>query len=162
MDVDTYIHDEVTRQKSTDFGGFRAAMLAAKNSRVGFDLDSWTTFAAFVCSLAYNVDRTMNTYHSGTTLHNLRRSHVGFMDGGTAAPAVEVPERFNRWCVLTYPLLEPGVELTGGEIDFIIKQLLQIHPWLDGNGRTASILRNWMLGTLDDPTPLPYYFGQEN
>ena len=36
-------------------------------------------------------------------------------------------------------------DLTPEEVDECIIALLQIHPWVDGNGRTASILRNWML-----------------
>jgi hypothetical protein len=43
-----------------------------------------------------------------------------------------------------------------------IKGLLDIHPWADGNGRTASIVRNWMCGTLGDPTPLPFYYGEHD
>lgn len=45
------------------------------------------------------------------------------------------------------------------QVDERIKHLLDIHPWQDGNGRTASILRNWLLRQLDTPEPLPYYYG---
>ena len=51
-------------------------------------------------------------------------------------------------------------ELFGSE-EGLIKALLDIHPWADGNGRTASILRNWVYGKLDDPEPLPYYYGDK-
>jgi fido (protein-threonine AMPylation protein) len=30
-----------------------------------------------------------------------------------------------------------------------------IHPWRDGNGRTGSILHNWLCSTLDEPIHPP-------
>ena len=41
-----------------------------------------------------------------------------------------------------------------------IRQFLVIHPFVDGNGRTALVLYNWLLGTLDDPQKYPDYFGE--
>lgn len=37
------------------------------------------------------------------------------------------------------------------------KAYLDIHPELDGNGRTASLLMNIKDGTLKDPRDLPYF-----
>ncbi len=161
MDTTQYVIDECDRQEATNYDDFQAAMDAAKKSRIGFDIDSPETLGHFVCHLANKVDPA-NTYHAGTDLRNLRTSHVGFRDGGTAAPTHEVPERFQRWCNLAYVVVtnDSWVESFSDDVDIIIKMLLEIHPWKDGNGRTASILRNWMLGTLDAPQPLPYYFGQ--
>lgn len=34
-------------------------------------------------------------------------------------------------------------------------EFLKIHPFPDGNGRTAAIIYNWMKGTLDHPIDLP-------
>lgn len=45
-------------------------------------------------------------------------------------------------------------------VDEFVKELLRIHPWADGNGRTASVVWNWMNDSLEDPKPLPYYFGE--
>jgi hypothetical protein len=52
--------------------------------------------------------------------------------------------------------------LSEDQVDYYTRRLLEIHPWIDGNGRTASILRNWLLSTLEEPTDLPFYFGEGN
>lgn len=36
-----------------------------------------------------------------------------------------------------------------------IKEFLDIHPFTDGNGRTAWVLFNKLNGTMDNPLPLP-------
>lgn len=64
----------------------------------------------------------------------------------------DFPSRFERWVCLAETAEVQDVEM-------IVKMFLDIHPFADGNGRTASILRNRMLGTLNDPTPLPFYYG---
>lgn len=38
-----------------------------------------------------------------------------------------------------------------------LKQFLFIHPFVDGNGRTAWVLYQMLKGTLEDPLPLPYF-----
>lgn len=43
-------------------------------------------------------------------------------------------------------------------VDQFIAALLRIHPYEDGNGRLAFVLRNWLLGALGQPEPLPDYF----
>lgn len=43
--------------------------------------------------------------------------------------------------------------------DIAIREFLVIHPFVDGNGRMAWLLRTWMLYQWDDPEPLPDYFG---
>lgn len=43
--------------------------------------------------------------------------------------------------------------------DDYIKDFLDIHPFVDGNGRVASLLWNHAKNTLLDPEPLPYFYG---
>lgn len=46
--------------------------------------------------------------------------------------------------------------------DRVIKEFLDIHPFSDGNGRLAWLLRVWMLDQWDNPQPLPNYYGESN
>jgi hypothetical protein len=159
MDLIDYIYDECQRQHVGNYGDFATGWQIARDRE---SVGSWQEFAIFVMRIARAVDYA-NLYRPGEG-ENLRTSHVGFMHGGSAAPAGEVRERFDRWCEFTHEWLRDWGPMVDGlqppyEIDSLIKQLLDIHPWADGNGRTASILRNWMLRQLDDPEPLPFYYG---
>lgn len=46
------------------------------------------------------------------------------------------------------------------QVEEFTYELLSIHPFGDGNGRTASLIRNWLLGTLETPSDLPFYFNE--
>ena len=160
MDLINYIYDECHRQHVTNYGDFADSWDWAKKN-TGQPFLNPTQFGTFVQELANKCEPNVNAWRNVAygTHDNLRTSHVGFMYGGNAAPVGEVRERFHRWCEGTYQLLtmEYDCSVKAQDIDSLIRALLQIHPWADGNGRTASILRNWMLGTLDNPTPLPDY-----
>lgn len=143
--IHEYIRSEVERQHSTNYQG----MVDAYNYLMNRDsLDE-----ASLQAVAHFVESDVNAM-----CNNYRTSHVGFYNGGSAAPAGEVRPRMNRWWYLIDEIIYPGssdVEY----VDVCVKQLLQIHPWADGNGRTASLLRNFWLGKIavNVPEPLPYY-----
>lgn len=44
------------------------------------------------------------------------------------------------------------------EPSVFVFEFLTIHPFLDGNGRTAAILLNWLCKRMGNPLPLPDYF----
>ena len=51
--------------------------------------------------------------------------------------------------------------MDGATVDEFVRTFLVIHPFVDGNGRCAAILHNYLNGTLDAPQPLPIYFGEK-
>jgi len=168
MNTEEYIKFEVERQGSTKFVDFSIAVQYASlgpSFELGESLDipMAKTFENFVMTIAELVEPELNDMSMAAALKgegNLRKTPVSFATGGTAASPADVPHQFHRWAVTwTEGILRPQEQPTEEEVDWSIKSLLQIHPWVDGNGRTASILRNWMLGTLDNPTALPYFFG---
>lgn len=54
-------------------------------------------------------------------------------------------------------LMQTLLENQDADTDGWIKQFLEIHPFADGNGRCASLLRNIRERTLLHPTDLPHY-----
>lgn len=76
---------------------------------------------------------------------------VTFSDGGSAGHWREIPSALSRM----YDNLDRDTDP-----DEFTKALLQLHPRLDGNGRVAFIIHNWLSGTLDNPHPLPDHFGE--
>ena len=151
MDVEEYIHDEVVRQKSNNFDEFRKAYEYAysytpENLPQG-DL------GRFVQEIAWYVEPDINYWCNRPTIGytTLRVTEVGFANGGSAAKAVDVPHQFDRLMNFWSPDFSPE------DVEVWIKSLLETHPWQDGNGRTGSLLRNWLLGQMSDPEPLPYY-----
>lgn len=159
-----YICHEVIRQHSTQFDEFHDALGYAE----GCDMKNIAALplgiGMFACTIAKLIDPDVNVVtHHPHAFYNLRTSHVGFDHGGKACPTAEVAHRFDRLMNMWSPALCEPIQGDGytidptPDVDRWIKSLLDIHPWQDGNGRTASILRNWMLNQLHNPVPLPYY-----
>lgn len=78
-----------------------------------------------------------------------------FNQGSPAINADLIPNAMEKWHDWAY---RDGKSPEFTEV--VIKEFLEIHPFEDGNGRIASLLYNYLKGTLDDPIPLPYYFEQ--
>lgn len=152
MKISDYIESECERQHTTKCAEMMSAFAMAYDATV----PGIPSMKKFIQAIAYHVEPELNVWykvrcHGRQVYSCLRRSHVGFDHGGTACPTAEVPDRFAR-TVSMY-----DVDMNSAEVDLWIKSLLQIHPFVEGNGRTFSILRNWCLGTMADPQPLPYY-----
>ncbi len=77
---------------------------------------------------------------------------VVFENGGSAENPQNIPAAMSRAILWGTPV----------SYDFHgwyqwVKVFLKIHPFEDGNGRMASLLFNWGMGTLKEPIPLPFY-----
>lgn len=83
---------------------------------------------------------------------NFRTTPVTFPDHSVAPPANLVRESITR----LIDLLDD--HLPSDQIDKWIKDFLDIHPFTDGNGRTAWVLRTWLLNEWAAPSPLPNYY----
>ncbi len=80
-----------------------------------------------------------------------RTTPVAFAHGGHASKASTIPDAMPR-------LISHGPPKDDfGWWYLWIKDFLKTHPFQDGNGRIASLLFNWGMGTLNEPFPLPYY-----
>jgi hypothetical protein len=79
-----------------------------------------------------------------------RQVPVTFRDGGEAAHHSTVSGVIVRMWAALDESTDP---------DEFVKAFLDVHPFKDGNGRTAWVLYNWLRGTLDAPDPLPDYYG---
>lgn len=86
-----------------------------------------------------------------TGKYGFRSTPVYFSTGGTALKAALIHDALNT--LLNYQPQLGNLQ----EVMPWIKRFLEIHAWDDGNGRGASLLFNYFLGTLDTPLPLPFY-----
>lgn len=100
-----------------------------------------------------------------TNRNGFRYTPVTFRNGGTSANPTEIPRLMETLCKGINEFktedgeLEFSPSLRMSAIDFLVKQFLWIHPFADGNGRVGFLLFNYLNGTLDNPKPLPDYFG---
>jgi hypothetical protein len=88
-------------------------------------------------------------------INGFRRVPVIFANGGSSCHPNEVQCSIVRH----FGRLKDANTSDSGFNDAWVKHFLWIHPLIDGNGRVAWIIYNWLNGTLDDPENLPDYFG---
>lgn len=93
---------------------------------------------------------------NGRDLIDYRSTPVTFPDM-TIAPHWSVVRDAMR-SMFNYPANQYLINGRVDETDEWIKNFLDIHPFGDGNGRTAWILRTWLLKQWDNPEELPDYY----
>lgn len=139
MTVIDYVTKEVVRQ------GHNVLTLDGIE-RVGWMLDGWAhalrihdlrkPTVADVTMLGTLVERNANVHGTRT---------VGVTVGGRVCPR---PEKVNTLLVEWGEWVRLGVNVEPFDA---YRRLLEIHPFVDGNGRTGKIILNWLNGSLLSP-----------
>jgi len=156
----TWIGSEVKRQKADadEVVGMARAVLYMqdipwKNEPFAqqFDMNDLFRVNCLVRGmLEFRINRMEPSYRS---------TPVVFQSGGPSCHPQSVPYAMAQLLDNIPDLFIEDSRDRGTDIDIWIKQFLWIHPFKDGNGRTASILANWMFAPdgLDHPFRLPDY-----
>lgn len=84
----------------------------------------------------------------------LRSTPVTFTHGGGSTAPQNLPHTLER---LFSILGEEVLPLAEEVADSYVRAFEVAHPLTDGNGRTAFLLRVWLLGQFAHPEPLPHY-----
>lgn len=119
----------------------------------------YSFYAAYLLACDYWTDGVRQRTIKGEHIINLARLindaptmmyrtvPVFFNNGNMGLQHRNIPDAMDRLC-------ENGHDLSTDEW---IKQFLLIHPFTDGNGRTASLLHNMFSDSLLEPHALPEY-----
>jgi len=108
---------------------------------------------------AYHAGGALNKYWLWTVAEKIepcnskgyRRTPVTFTNGGSSAHHSTITDLVDGWAHIA--------KGKTAEPDWITKELLWIHPFSDGNGRLAWIVRTRLTDTWASPESLPNYFG---
>lgn len=139
---------EADRQKC-DEAGYQRLLSAYEYSWAFAKGKTRRPFVKWLLEAAWILEPQLNQ-------NGFRTTPVTFDGGGWADPADSVP----RGTETIFSVLDSMV--CSGEWDddlteVFIKAFLVIHPFRDGNGRLAFIMRVWLRNEWVDPSPLPVY-----
>jgi len=140
----------------------RIATIAAKEcvkQQVGLDRFSflveayrYALNAADMHSRLHEHIQTINSIIEPANNGSFRRIAVRFPDFSVAVDAKEIPEAMSRLVEVSIAAQQANMQ------DRWIKDFLDVHPFVDGNGRTAWILRTWLMDEWSYPNALPNYY----
>ena len=142
-----------------------AAMAAAECVRQGVtDIGRWELpEPGALVGLLRAYDYAWSHQHSLPTLDDIL--YIGTMIHPPNQRRLRiVPITFSNGALAPHYSLVPGLmhtlmgfQSTATPYEWV-KEFLDIHPFEDGNGRTAWVLLNWLKIQLNHPEPLPYFY----
>lgn len=137
--------EECERQQSGEFSVYR--MMRAWNVAE----DQPTIDETSILTIAFVLDSRNTDYRTVPVL---------FANGNRGAAVEDVPRLMTQLFTIGKEQMTAEPQSIGRGISIIpaegwIKELLRIHPFVDGNGRLAAILWNKFNGTMTNPTPYP-------
>lgn len=153
-----YVVHETERQSGTmreAVGMFYALQIFRNIWKSGYRLNK-----TYVLTAAESIN--------GVTGH---RTVPAVFNQGTPAvpPGAQLERAMERWYatvnssqaeVTTFStnLFDTPIEIA----DYLTREFLLIHPFADGNGRVGSLVWNFLNGTITNPEPMPYFFGEQS
>lgn len=151
MRIMTVVAGEAARQQ-TDINGCLQLLQAYK---FGYRYREDSINANYIYSLATIID-PVNEYGQ------YRRTPVTFANGGFAVDWDLIPTAMDQWFGMVNDPPDYLVSLGGDKLrEYQVAEFLRIHPFRDGNGRIAWILRTRFYDNWESPDPLPKYFPGE-
>jgi hypothetical protein len=114
------------------------------------ELSVWDMFNAWVRTIEENPPINLQTILTLGRLIEPQKNQGGFRNCSVRiGTSIKKVQDFYRIIPI---LCEQAKELGSSEF---YREFEEIHPFIDGNGRTGAILYNMMNGTMNDPIPTP-------
>jgi hypothetical protein len=140
---------EAERQQ-TDFNGYVRLVEAYQ---FGYEFREDQITPNYVYSLAALIEPSKNTFGQ------YRRTPVTFANGEHAVDWNLVPTAMNQWFDMVNDPSDYAISLGPERMrEYWLREFLRIHPFRDGHGRIAWIMRTRFYDQWASPDPLPKYF----
>lgn len=113
----------------------------ALNAACNYFADGFDVTPDFLMGLATIIEPEKNR------IRDYRHTPVTFNNGGSSAPHADIPRLIQNWCdIVNEYNKDENVLMDTITVKQLIRELLWVHPFKDGNGRLAFVLYNFLAG----------------